>query len=199
MSAISAVAENRLPHEHLSSELSYWLVAGSVSLEPMRILEKHEETWGGWVIRFYVLGGSHAMQLTRPGSTVTEILSCISPTLIDIAAPNKVAPNAAGQIDIADGCEIQASLENLVINLNVVKCRISDTVRASSACDGALEHAFEVPGSSESAWTRLRWRIMARELVLETEHTYPQEGIRVLSETTVRELSAYGREDFVGE
>jgi hypothetical protein len=62
-----------------------------------------------------------------------------------------------------------------------------------------MEHEYMNPDLSMPSWTRLRWQLNASSLLLETEHTYPQEGISIQSETTVtvidtfRQESAHGR------
>ncbi len=188
------VQESACFASHSSSDLKYRLVSGRVALEPMIVLDRRTISWGDWTVVFYVLGASHAMRIKRGKSQLTEILTCGGPLI----SGNSIAEVGMGRA----GC-VSAVAHNLSFT-----CRIrSESLPTGKSSSGRMipgefdnmEHEYPNPDLDVSSWTRLRWQVTDRNLRLETEHTYPHEGVSILSETTVTKerghenMSIYGR------
>src|SRR6266487_2904128 len=58
------------------SALQYRLVAGPVSLIPLRVLDTRRFSHSSWSVTCHILAASHAVILDRNGVTVTELLTC---------------------------------------------------------------------------------------------------------------------------
>ena len=183
MSIICSPEYKRLA-SHPSSDLRYRLVNGRISLAPMIVLASRTISWGEWSVSFYVLGASHAMCLRRGHRQITEILSCASPPAYrQMIAEFEIGNGIASTIALRD---ISVSFQiktQLLSEIEPFGCRQGD-----NSYNDCLEHAYPNPDLDVPSWTRLRWKTTSNCLHLETEHTYPHEGVSIYSETTILRL-----------
>ena len=173
------------PQALSSSALRYRLVKGSVSLAPMIVLGSRVIFWDDWCVSFFVLGASHAMQLTQGRRKVTEILSCMEPP-VDCRVLAALGLTGVGCTTTeVHGLSMRVQLKSL--DLPDVAPHISGVNPDHNT--NCLTHAYPNPDLNVPSWTRLRWQVTKEALHLETEHTYPHEGVSIHSETTISVIS----------
>jgi hypothetical protein len=161
---------------HSTKLLHYHLIEGAPALEPLRILDTRRLKWQGWSVELFVLGASHAVRLTSGPKVLTEMLSCIPPPTVYSALLNS---------DVNSPRDLCAQVHGLT-------CRVRLTPFALAGND-ALKNHFDTsdqmhvlyPGSDTvtAPCTRIGWRSDGAYLLVETVHTYPEEGQAVRSET----------------
>ena len=165
--------------KHLLSSLCYRLTDQPISLEPLRILEERKAVWGSWKVTFFALGTSHAVRLQDRDKQITELLTCVPP------------PEGAGyllQANAADPVSLDAQLPGLCCNVRLepFALTIDDALRGDFAPDSQMHIAYPTEiGEREVAApvTRIGWQIEGKHLLIQTVHTYPEEGRGVRSHT----------------
>lgn len=152
--------------------LRFQLVAGEVCVAPLRVLAFCEKAWRGGNVTFFVLGASHAVQITVGNVSVTEMLTCgavesqrerlllesgaTSPTSLEGEIPGLRFAVEIYPFALAEGDELRGNFDNRDI-LTLAYPPICSPTDASPV-------------------TRLGWQIEGEELRVETVHTYPEEG-----------------------
>lgn len=163
--------------------LRYRLLPGRVDLAPLRVLASRRLPWNAWSVTFSVLGASHAVSLTRGEDRLTELLACVSG--VGVGVPVMQA-NDGGMTRLclhAEGlvCEIQ---------LRPFALTESAELLLECAAESRLDVAYPACADAETPYTRIGWRATAAALIVETVHTYPEEGLGVRSRTVFREETA---------
>jgi hypothetical protein len=162
-------------------DLVYRLCRGAVDLQAMTVLERREVSLApGLEAALVVLGASHAVELRWAGERATEILACAAvPRGVDVVA------------EVAPAAEVERRFElpglSLAWRLRIVpddeaqRERVRRTLAAASFAARGVAVRFP-PGRGVAGGLTL---VVAREgaPVVETIHSYPAEGMLVLTET----------------
>ena len=175
-----------------SQDLTYRLVEGDFSLEPMRVISERTVTWGVWNVTFYLLGASHAVRFSRRRRQLTELLSCAGRPKDGLTVL---------EIDVGQAPSIVAKLRDLRVHFTLTPLPLTKVDSFAGQLDDEdwLEHAFPNRDIDEPSWTRLRWQVTAESVRLETLHTYPHEGICIHGVTSVSEVRRSRRESLNGK
>jgi hypothetical protein len=172
--AHSAVAL-RNSSRHSISTLRYRLISGPVDLAPLKVIESREIDRAEFHITFYVLGASHAVTIERGGRTITELLTC---------SPPLKATGIIAEARVESGTTINEIVHGITVRS---KCRTFElysgwTVPEQFNSDQSLRVGFPYDGEN-TAETAIRWYVNGQRLLVETLHTYPEEGFGVRSKT----------------
>ena len=190
---------------HTITTLHYRLLEGPVCLEPLRVLQTRTLLWQDRQVTFSVLGASHAVSLTRAGERLTELLACAAPEgALHVLAERPADPpdTFCLELDIkTQGLLCRVQLETFALQHGD---RLSDSFpeadqlayaypsRNANIEKGKAEIGKLITETTESGsdidanlwpWTRIGWRIEPDALVIETVHTYPEEGRGIRSRT----------------
>src|SRR5205823_4398807 len=65
--------------KHSVASLRYRMFFGPVDLTPLRVIADREARWRGWRVRMSILAASHAVELSRGGDAICELLTCAPP------------------------------------------------------------------------------------------------------------------------
>lgn len=162
-------------YPHSLNNLSYRLVKGLPSLEPLQVLETRTIEWRGGLATFTILGASHAVTIDCGGEQTTEALSCIplehaGETLLEAPA------NAQGTYE--------ACANGLIWKTTLSSFLLAEGEKLQGRFEETLSYDF--PSANESTpITRIGWNA-GKMLYIQTIHTYPQEGLGVRSVTFIR-------------
>lgn len=166
-----------------ASQLFYCLIDGPVDLNPLRVLKTREAEWASWSVRLHVLGASHAIEFRRDAECVTELLTCLR----HATAP---APLLGLQSDVQ--CSACATIRGLCCRVTLTPFSLldGDALLASYCDQQRLDVAFPFEGPQTAAVTRIGWHNAGADFVVETVHSYPEEGLGVRSLTMFRDEEA---------
>lgn len=163
------------------ADLCYRILDGEVRLAPLRVLATRGADWRGWRVTFHVLGASHAVCLERDGIRLTELLTCAPPDGASQALAQCAAANASRLTLCAHGlrCRVTLSLFDLSEGTRL---------QGDFPAENRLERVYPLPSVlAESAGappcTRIGWTCQGDGIIVETVHTYPEEGRGVRSLT----------------
>lgn len=163
------------PYHHSLANLTFRLVKGLPSLEPLQVLEEREITWQGHSVTLRILGASHAVTVDSEDEKTTELLSCggvegTSETLIEAPAHLQGA--------------YESCTNGLIWKTTLAPFLLEEGESLQGRFEETLSHEF--PATAESIpITRIGWNA-GRMLYIQTIHTYPQEGLGVRSITFIR-------------
>ena len=163
---------------HGTRTLRYYLLSGSANLEPFGIFGSQQITWQGYQVTFYVLGTSHAVALDRRGPAFTELLSC--------APEVQARPVHESAVDALQ--VVSRTIGDIHYRCRLTLFDLTD----ENDLDGEFEegnilaHNFDPAGGSDQPVTRIGWSAGAAQLLVETLHTYPEEGRGVRSQSLFR-------------
>src|SRR5579872_4274183 len=154
---------------HTISALRYRLIAGPACLEPLQILASRATRWRDRNVTFFVLGASHALRLTGGPHPVTEMLTCLP-----IEEPGPVLLDPPGDRDQVDCAEVAG----LVCRVRIARFALPSDPglegRFPDAC--LLGYRFPAADTGPAPETQIGWRLEENRLIVETVHTYPEEG-----------------------
>lgn len=161
---------------HHAYDLRYRVYDGSPPLEGLRVLEERTVLWGEWTVTFCVLAASHAIALRTNRKALTEILAC--------AAPDCELPLvASARPGIAEG--VCAAAHGLTLDARFwIERNAAD--RLAHDVDEQLFATYPGGADARVPLTRIGWRCARHEMLVETLHTYPEEGRAVRSESRFR-------------
>ena len=166
---------------HSVATLRYFLLEGRARLEPLRVFESRQVTWGRRAVTFCALGTSHAVLVEREGAALTELLTCASG---DLEA--RVVRQRAASTDWSMACTIDGLRYDC--RLSRVDLDGRDRLRGGFRSADRLVFGYGTEGDAEEAMTHIGWRTDDRTLSVETLHTYPHEGRGIRSESVFRIL-----------
>lgn len=172
---------------HSIHSLHYRLVSGEVALEPLHILKTRELIWHDWHVRIFVLGASHAVQLTQGETTLTELLTCLPP-----------AGNSKPLYETSVAACRQKNLHagGLTWGIRLWECTVENAEEALPIGTGvSMEVEFPAVHSAEKPITRVAWRVHRGTLIIETLHTYPNQGRSVRSCTKIARKQTVSRKE----
>jgi hypothetical protein len=161
---------------HRADQLHFLLLRGEVNLTPLCIFASRQIAWRGRRVDFFVLGASHAVCVETQGKVaVFEILSCRPVTGANhvLAAAQLTVPRTVSAVfdDLTYECELSPfPLDGW-----------TDSFTTTYASEDQLRFAYD--SAHQGSWaplTCVAWRA-GRDLVIETVHTYPQEGLGIRS------------------
>ncbi len=176
-----------LPDAHCIGSLRYRLMAGEISLEPLHILKTHKLTWHDWHVQFFVLGASHAVCLTRNQTHITELLTCLPP------AGN---PKPLYETTIEQCHQKILHAEDLRWEIHLWECKIEQFEKQSPLISASsLQVEFPALHPAEKPLTRINWLVHRDMLLIETLHTYPNQGRCVRSRTKIAPKQAAYRKE----
>jgi hypothetical protein len=157
-----------------ASQLNYKLLTGPTDLQPLRILATQEINWRGWSVSLHVLGMSHAVSLRKGNRRITELLTCST-------AEQDRKPAFAMRAD--PGGEMCAETDGLVcrVRLGAIELTDGDGLEGEFSAAERLEVAFPRAAEGVTPVTRIGWRLCGEALIVETVHSYPEEGRGVRS------------------
>ncbi len=161
-----------------SSALRYRLIEGPVDLSPLRILKLNSIRWHGWDVTFHILGASHAVIIEDGEVSLTELLTC-GP----LANTGRIVAEDDGSVET----QVCGSVQGLFVKAYLRPRRLAEVnspLRDIETPD-LLEAAYPGSGGTEVPITRIRWRDLGQTLLVETLHTYPEEGLAIQSRTTI--------------
>ncbi len=161
-----------MPVEQSASDMEYRLILGNPDLEAMRIVEHVSFNWNTSIVEIFILGASHAVKIHTPRGTITELLTCVKPNLDD-------------SVSIVNGpadCDSQYAFAHIGLQGQMDIQKI-DTIRQLSReiSDRMLRHTFPGVCGITLPVTEVRWSITADTLTVNTRHTYPNEGVSIMS------------------
>jgi hypothetical protein len=163
-----------------AAQLHYRLLAGETDLRPLRILASRELAWGAWTARICVLGASHAVELRRGGECLAELLTCAPPSATTASTLADLAADAPGS-----AC---GSAHGLICRVAIEPFSLLDGDALRTPFDEACRMSVTFPAEHATApVTRIGWRVGSEALMIETVHSYPEEG------RGVRSLSLFQR------
>ena len=172
---------------HSICSLHYRLISGEVALEPLHILKTHDLIWHDWHVRIFVLGASHAVQLTRGKDILTELLTCLPP--------------AGNSKPLYETSIEQCRQKNLHANglrwgISLWECEAGkNEERLPIGMGASMQVEFPAIHSAEKPLTRINWMLHRNTLLIETLHTYPNEGRSVRSRTKIAPKQTVSRKE----
>ena len=177
-----------LPDAHSIGSLRYRLIAGDISLEPLHILKTHELTWHEWQVRLFVLGASHAVCLTRGDAKITELLTCLPP-----------AGNSKPLYETSTEQTKQKCLHRngLRWEIRLWEYETVNNERRLIERESSLQVEFPATHSVEKPLTRIDWHIHRDMLLIQTLHTYPNQGRSVRSRTKIAPKQTLHRKELL--
>lgn len=153
---------------HQLNALHYRLIAGQVELQPLRILASRSLIWQDWQISLHILGASHAVCLTRGSRVLTELLTCLPPV---------ETPDALLTLNATSDRESCIEAGGLICRVHLYPFSLSDGV---SLCHTPHENRmtlnFPSQETASTPITSIGWLGTEEHLLIETLHTYPEEG-----------------------
>ncbi len=169
------------------SNLRYRLLDKAIPLSPMKILSERSLLWNDWSVTFFVLGASHAVLLRRGDAELLELLACLP----QYATPHETEAHTL----LTASCN---SPERLCISAPALNCQIeiapfsfasslsfsateNDRLQGDFENESRLELAYPILSGAVAPVTRVGWKAAPESLLIETVHTYPEEGAGVRS------------------
>jgi hypothetical protein len=168
--------------DHSLSALRYRLIAGVVDLAPLRILAARSVSWKSWRVSFHILGASHAVVLDRDGKAITELLTCSAPPEVENIVGEGLAERvSSGSICVGD-LSLRTNLERFPLGNNWTLPRRFHT-------KDSMHMDFSTI-SEGCALTAICWENFEEKLIVETVHTYPEEGMGIRSHSEFEVIDA---------
>ena len=172
---------------HSIRSLHYRLIAGEVALEPLHILKTQDVIWHDWHVRFFVLGASHAVQLTRGTTQLTELLTCLPP-----AGDSK----PLYETSVTQCRQKSLNANELRWDIRLWECETGNNEEQLPVGMGSsMQVEFPAIHSAEKPFTRINWLLHRNTLLVETLHTYPNEGRSVRSRTKLAPKQTVSRKE----
>jgi hypothetical protein len=157
--------------------LTLHLLQGTASLEPLRVLDMRSMVWCGWGVTLMVLGTSHALHFQKGTQHWMEILTCVAP---------KRSENLILEAQGGETGSYEQELCGLRWNITLTPFEL----RGSDTLEGVFEETLTATYPStttQSPLTQIGWQ-RDQTLIVETLHTYPEEGRGVRTVTQVEVL-----------
>lgn len=165
-----------------TATLRYALLTGPVELAPLRVLATRCLEWRGWKVTFCVLGASHAVCLEQGKRRLTELLACASGPEAGVPVVGSDGRQTTSLSMCSEGVVCDVVLTPFLLTADAGELQESDPAQR-------LEIAYPPAHDMATPYTRLGWRVANETLIIETVHTYPEEGRGIRSRTVLREES----------
>ena len=166
--------------KHRADELCFLLVRGPADLKRLRIFDSRQIVWRGRRTVFYILGTSHAVSVEgRSRVAVLELLSCAP-----VAGAHEVL--AASRVNNAP-YSVSTVVDDLRYECEVTPFALdgwTDRFALAFPVSDHLRFAYGSPSGESAPLTCVGWRAN-EELIVETVHTYPEEGRGVRSQSRI--------------
>lgn len=160
--------------EQTVADLRYYLFDGRLPRERFPILAERRLTLAWAEVTLRIVGASHVCELATADGVCTEALVCAP------AAPGEPVAVMSAPADRA--ARLQASLPNVAVGVQIERRRLTVAHRIElTAADANAVHA-EYPGTGSAAGlTRLEWRPATTAFRLVTYHSYPADGVLIVT------------------
>ncbi len=163
--------------------LRYFLLDGHARLEPLRVFGSRRVRWGDRVVTLYVLGTSHAVLVEQGDLALTELLTCATGDLDARVLEHRNASSEWSVVRTIDTLQYDC-------RLSLFPLERTDRLRGAFSRADQLAFHYGSKYGTEAPLTRIGWRVDNATLLVETVHTYPQDGCGVRSESRFEVLAA---------
>ena len=184
------------PYKDLSAHaLRLRLYAGRVDWPDITVFSRGRAVRGDLEIDASVIGSSHVMEVRSGSLALTELLACDAPASAQPLAHWRPGDSAVEYAARGEACyRFDASVLGLK-GSSVELGRLRDLISRAGLSPSEIGLAYRFPSGFDGPWTAetLVWAAATSEgVIARTAHTYPSEGLVVLSWTRI-ELVAQTR------
>ena len=165
--------------KHRADQLCFLLIRGRADLHRLRIFDSRQILWRGRRTVFYILGTSHAVSVEgRSRVAVLELLSCTP-----VAGAHEVLATSRGDVPYS----VSTTVDDLRYQCDVTPFALdgwTDGFAHAFPVSDRLRFAYESPFGGSAPLTCIGW-CANEDLLVETVHTYPEEGRGVRSQSRI--------------
>jgi hypothetical protein len=169
--------------QYHADQLCFLLLRGRADLDRLRIFDSRQIAWRGRPTVFYVLGASHAVSVEgRDRTAILELLSCAS-----VAGTHEVLATSPVNAPYS----VSMTVGDLVYQCDLTPFALdtwTDRFAQEFPVPNHLRFAYGPAGDETAPLTCIGWRA-DEDLIVETVHTYPEEGRGVRSRTRIAILT----------